>query len=209
MSKLNLNNVTLVAISSVKTEETLAAIQHCLNLCSFNNVVFFTDFDSEYTFKIDRINSITDYNNFVYYELPNKIYDDFALIIQWDGFIVNPHSWTNKFLEYDYIGAPWPWVNHQCGNGGFSLRSKKFLETQNKLSKIYKLKDDIHQSGNEDVMLCRVLRDEFIKNGCRYSTPEIGYQFATEHGNYNENKSFGFHRLDFHPQFRLITNIER
>ena len=25
-----------------------------------------------------------------------------------DGHIVNPHLWTNEFLKYDYIGAPWP-----------------------------------------------------------------------------------------------------
>ena len=39
-----------------------------------------------------------------------------------------------RFFDYDYIGAPWPnnFVN-RVGNGGFSLRSKKFLELTAKI----------------------------------------------------------------------------
>ncbi len=31
----------------------------------------------------------------------------FALVIQYDGFILNPDAWRDEFLDYDYIGAPW------------------------------------------------------------------------------------------------------
>ena len=70
------------------------------------------------------------------------------LVIQDDGHIVNPSLWDEEFLKYDYIGLPWPfedsWIEKQLkeqrpiirkvypknrvGNGGFSLRSRKFLE---------------------------------------------------------------------------------
>ena len=43
--------------------------------------------------------------------------------------MINPNQkhLLNKFLEYDYVGAPWP--NGQVGNGGFSLRKRsKMLE---------------------------------------------------------------------------------
>ena len=48
----------------------------------------------------------------------------FVLVIQWDGYIVDPSAWANAFRKYDYVGA----VVHDkrgtfVGNGGFSLRS--------------------------------------------------------------------------------------
>ena len=33
---------------------------------------------------------------------------DFQLSIEWDGFPINPHLWEDEFMEWDYIGAPWP-----------------------------------------------------------------------------------------------------
>lgn len=63
---------------------------------------------------------------------------DYCLIIHDDGFIVNPHLWTDDFLKYDYIGAPWylginrglTWLQDRhnlVGNGGFCIRSKKLM----------------------------------------------------------------------------------
>lgn len=50
------------------------------------------------------------------------------LIVQTDS-MINPAQkhklW--QFLQYDYVGAPWPWANIQVGNGGFSLRRKAAL----------------------------------------------------------------------------------
>lgn len=50
------------------------------------------------------------------------------LIVQTDS-MINPaqkHK-LEKFLQYDYVGAPWPWDTLQVGNGGFSLRKKSAL----------------------------------------------------------------------------------
>jgi hypothetical protein len=30
----------------------------------------------------------------------------------------------NDFLEYDYVGAHFKWINNRIGNGGLSLRKK-------------------------------------------------------------------------------------
>ena len=64
--------------------------------------------------------------------LKKYIDTDFCLIIQGDGFVIHPENWTDEFLKYDYIGAPWRNLAHysfiRVGNGGFSLRSKKLLK---------------------------------------------------------------------------------
>jgi len=63
--------------------------------------------------------------------LPAVVSTDFNIVIQCDGFAVNAEAWTDQFLEYDYIGAPWLWwgpPNEQVGNGGFSWRSRRLYD---------------------------------------------------------------------------------
>ena len=70
----------------------------------------FTDRDINTNYrlvKINTLNSIKEYNNFLLTINP-YIDSDFALIVQDDGHIVNPTKWNAEFLNYDYIGAPWP-----------------------------------------------------------------------------------------------------
>jgi hypothetical protein len=52
------------------------------------------------------------------------------LIFQTDTMIFSKNkNYINRFLQYDYVGAPWPHLNNQIGNGGFSLRKKsKMIE---------------------------------------------------------------------------------
>ena len=51
------------------------------------------------------------------------------MIYQEDSVIF--HNEINKFLKYDYVGAPWPMNKNDnklgVGNGGFSLRSKSAM----------------------------------------------------------------------------------
>ena len=48
------------------------------------------------------------YSKFMLQDLYKFVDTKFCLVIQSDGFVINPNLWTNQFLEYDYIGAPWP-----------------------------------------------------------------------------------------------------
>ena len=52
------------------------------------------------------------------------------LIFQTDSMIFSKNRhFINDFLEYDYVGAPWKFMNNNIGNGGLSLRKKnKMLE---------------------------------------------------------------------------------
>lgn len=205
---VDLSKITLCAISSVKIAETIKALEICQKECIFHNVIFFSDQEVINGVKIPRINNIEEYNSFVLHKLPKLILPNIAnyvLLIHWDGFIINPESWTDHFYEYDYIGAPWPWLNNVCGNGGFSLRSKKFLEVQNDI-----ISNKIITKFNEDLILCKILRHEFIKHGCIYAEPQIAYKFSTEHHSHiNEyifEKPFGFHDFKYNPQYKFMIS---
>ena len=200
---IDLSSITLCAVSSIKIEETISAINACKKYCNFKNIIFFSDQDVPYGQKINKINNIQDYNSFILNTLPDHIsQEDYVLTIQWDGFIVNHESWSNDFLNYDYIGAPWPWINNICGNGGFCLKSKRFFQIQKQILVNYENKNN-HP---EDLLLCYHLRSKFIKFGCKYAPPEIAYKFAIEYKNpnYDIDKPFGFHDLRVNPQYKLL-----
>lgn len=196
MSKINLSNTTLIAATSDKISETLKALKHCMNCCSFYDVKIFTHTPVGLKHKIiKKIESKRDYDNFIIKKLPYEIESEYCLTIQYDGFIVNPNSWTDEFFDYDYIGAPWPWLEDLVGNGGFCLKSKKFLECQKNIVK------DIEINNADDVTLSEILRDNFISVGCKYAPSNLAYKFSTEHGSYEKNQSFGFHDFRLHRMF--------
>lgn len=203
---LNLSNVILVAFGSKKIEETIKAIQHCQKLATFYESIYLTDFNIQEQnirhIKTRNIPSLRDYQEFIVKESPdlilsniNKNFNGHFLCINWDGFIVNPNAWSPTFLEYDYIGAPWPEYNYKVGNGGFCLKSIKFILLQQKICKNYNVQ------ANEDIELCINLRKQFEDYNCKYAPTEIGFKFSTEIGEYDKYNSFGFHDFRHQPQF--------
>ena len=74
--------------------------------------------------------TINTYNNLLLSPLFwESLHGDKILIYQEDSILF--HSDINKFLKYDYIGAPWPkkQVDNSkfVGNGGFSLRTRNLM----------------------------------------------------------------------------------
>jgi|AACY02.18.fsa_nt_gi hypothetical protein len=203
---LDLSNIILLAIGSTKILETQKAISICLSNCIFKDVIYYTHDDKQqYATKIDELKSIKDYDYFVLKKLPYLLNNkaDYYLTIHWDGFIVNHKKWNKQFLKYDYIGAPWPWYSYLCGNGGFCLKSQKFIETQ------IKLIDNLDTSKPDDVSLSINSRKAFIDNQCNYAPPEIAFDFSTETGGYYRYNSFGFHDFKYNPQFKhMVLNDE-
>jgi hypothetical protein len=111
---------------------------------------------------------------------------DFCLSIHDDGFVINPHLWQEKFLEYDYIGAPW--AEGFVGNGGFTLRSKLFMSVC----------QEIPWNGeHDDWHACVTHRDYFISRGCKYAPMDLAVTFSLEGMipgyDYNLDNCFGFH----------------
>lgn len=142
-------------------------------------------------------NSYRDYNKIVACDLNKLIDTDFVLIVQNDGRIMNPATWTDEFFEYDYIGGSWKEPrNLQCiskyythdhlvGNGGFSLRSKKLQDLlHEKYSKYYR-------GENEDVFICQRWRHELEEDGIKFAPLKVADVFSIENNWYDGQ--FGVH----------------
>ena len=194
---LNLPHVDIIIIDCIKHNESIEILEFCSKNINFGSAKFFTDkkikSDNIEIIKIKKIGSIQDYSNFCL-KLNNYIDNDYVLIIQRDGFIINPHLWDNNFLCFDYIGAPWTnFGNYKndIGNGGFSLRSKYFLE--------YSSKYQTTLSNPEDYFLNEINYDSAISFGINYAPLDLSYKFSVENfipklkNKLNLHHSFGFH----------------
>lgn len=145
--------------------------------------------------KIPNISSGKEYSEFILHDLIKYIETEYVLIIQADGYIMNPSAWTNEFLDYDYIGAPWEThtgfrhipVEQKVGNGGFSLRSKKYLEYT---KYIFEKNQDlgIHP---EDEFAIRKNYKELINYGIKLAPLKLARKFSIENQIYSGQ--FGFH----------------
>jgi len=190
---LSLPRVTLVCIDCANHDLALAALEQCTRKCTFERVLFITDRDFAIPgidcVRIPTIASREAYSQFVIKKLHAYVDTDFALLVQWDGFVVNAAAWSDEFLAYDYIGAKWIFHSdgHNVGNGGFSLRSKRLLEALR----------DPHVAPNdvEDVVICRTYRSYLEQtHGIRFAPETLADRFSFE-ASYWTSPPFGFHGL--------------
>jgi len=173
----------------------MKALKHSLKFCSFDRVLFLTDrkvdLEEIKIIQISPIQSKTDYSSFVIKELNNYIETDFILLMQYDGFIIHPDSWTSEFQKYDYIGAKWAYTDElNVGNGGFSLRSKRLLQALSKEN--FSLEPDPFKKG-EDHFICRQYRRFLEKQyDIKFAPEALADRFSYECCNPVGNP-FGFH----------------
>lgn len=194
--KISLKEISLCIIDCINPELSIKAIKKSQHFCDFENTLFFTDQNlkpSDYfdVVPISSLNSIKAYSHFILKKLHQYIQTSHVLIIQWDGFVIDPNAWRETFRTVDYIGAKWEWRHdgNNVGNGGFSLRSKRLLSTTAKDS--FKF----IENEAEDHQLCRTYKHELMRNhGIKFADETMADQFSYERSMPNI-PTFGFHGL--------------
>lgn len=154
----------------------------------------------------EKIKNINDWNYKIIYELGNYVDTDYAMLIHADGYVIHPEAWREEFLNYDYIGAPWPPPKDdysyrsptgeiiRVGNS-VSLRSKRILDAPRNLKLPWR---SFYGNTNEDGFLCCHNRRILEENQCRFAPIEVARYFSKEH-EIEENQgieTFAFHRVD-------------
>lgn len=205
--KIDLPKITLVAVACIRVQETIKAIEKSCSGVNFGAVKLITNEnvsgDFFETVQIQKLD-YEQYNRFIVFDLHNHIETEFALIVQDDGFVTGSHQWREQFLDYDYIGAPWPLPTDdfsyrdsfgnliRVGNGGFSLRSKKLLSLPTKLDLEWR---SYFGYFNEDGFFTCHNRHLFEREGCVFAPLEVAKYFSHER-QIPETKGivpFGFH----------------
>lgn len=230
---LTLPTVSLVAVSGIDPDGALKALRLSMRGVRYKEAVLVSHREPQadmtgITFKKCAPGDLAstdpknkdDYSYFMAYRLHEYVEGDFALIVHNDAYVLRPEKWEPAFLDYDYIGAPWPpgvhftpeGVNVRVGNGGFSLRSKRLLRI------LVDLGIPFSDSGtgfyNEDGIICVHHRKALEDAGMRFAPPDIAARFSHE---LDCPESvlfpFGFHNYKYTSAFsffkKAYTHLKR
>ncbi len=193
-TKRDLSDITICAADCIHVPLAAQALERSIDQCQFGDAILFSDKAIPGRFRhvaVNTFRSREDYSAFVTRELIHVIQTKFVLIVQWDGYVVDQNAWSDDFQTYDYIGARW--LDHTDGmtvrNGGFSLRSRKFLEAL--------IAENLFcpPEETEDEFICRTHRRTLErKHGIRFAPDHVADRFAYERAPPLQ-PSFGFHGL--------------
>ena len=201
--RLALPSVTLCAVSSSNLRATVLAMETSLAQIDFADALLFTDRSAAdlglkasspiRVVPISPIRSAESYSRFMLSELVDHISTDHALIVQWDGHVIDPAHWQEQFVDFDYIGASWPQFDdgHDVGNGGFSLRSRRLMEACRHA--------EFKSHHPEDLAIGRTNRALLEELGLRFAPKELADQFSAER-NGDPAMTFGYHGVFLMPK---------
>ncbi len=202
---LQLPQVTLIAAETRVHGLARITLLECIKRVQFGEVVIYSNDAERIAVPGARYIQVNDWQKkeqaqeFYYTDAAQAAKTSHVLLIEWDAGINDPTMWSDDFLKYDYIGAPW---GHgvgrssqglDVGNGGFSLWSKRFADFVFKERRSYPIRSDIDVSQKH--------RPGLERRGFRYAPKEIALRFSFEGwahpGGYINPKvapeSFGFH----------------
>lgn len=204
--KKKLTGVTLLVVDCHNYNGAAKALKKSMEQCEFASVKFLTDIDIKIkgvdVIKIEPIKSKEDYSEFIIKKLNYFFQTQFVLVCQHDGYVLDGDCWDDEFLEYDYIGAPWLYIDGKnVGNGGFSLRSKTLqhaLATDNFIS----------ATDPEDQAIGRLYRDYLIKKyDIKFAPEDVADKFSYELRQPTQ-PTFGFHGK-FHEPYKPVVVLKR
>ena len=218
---LELPNVTLFSIDVVNAARIISVIRFSTKWTRFAKMVCLTNMkvhagiiaqekriDWRHIEQSDRkftppgmpnLRLPVDYELSILRETPKHFDTSHVLHIEWDSAVLNPDAWDPGWLQYDFIGAPWPdhhdpgWPKcdetNNVGNGGFSLKSKKFCQAVADLSMRTPTDDPAHLLS--DSWMCRTMRPKLESMGIKFAPANVAGRFSCENKVYTGQ--FGFH----------------
>lgn len=185
--------IALVAVDCAYPQLAADALVRSSTLLPVARVLLLTDVamerDGIEVVRIPPIASRAAYSQFVLKELGAHIATDYALVVQWDGFVIDANAWAEEFWNYDYIGAKWPHQSgdFRVGNGGFSLRSRRLMDA------LAKPEFDLNADENEDTAICIRHREVLeTKYGIAFADERVADRFAFDVGR-PVGPTLGFH----------------
>lgn len=192
---IKLDDVTLVAVATTEVDATAKALAYSTLGIEFAGIKLFSHVLPENLpagtqfIKIDPFPDVGEWGRFVVFELHKYIDTKHIMLVHSDGFVINPDMWRPEFLDFDYIGAPWPMPEDDLsfrdyyGNiirvgNSVGLRSLKILKLPSELG----LPWNPDHCGNchEDVFLCVTNRHILQKHGVEFAPLSVARYFSHE-----------------------------
>lgn len=219
---ISLPNLTLFAIDGGRGQELIRlALRDTLEqITPTRTLVFSCDlefwrFHNFETVSIPKCSSAKEATKIMWYVIPSWISTPFMMHVEWDGWVIDASAWQPEFLDYDYIGAPWPWhpEGSNVGNG-LGIRSLRLMEHLRLTHGVpeFKFPD------REDDWICREARPKLEKSGFKFAPAALARAFSWERGP-QPGPTFMFHGVfnwksvltpdQLIERLALITDYER
>ncbi len=202
---LALPHVTLVIAETRAHALAARTINDLVGRVQFGDILIYSNDCAAIPVPGARYITVQDWPNkiasgqFYYSEAATRIETSHALLMEWDAGLNEPEAWTDDFLQYDFIGAPWPGRGHShvkdgmnVGNGGFMLQSKRLADFLFANQKRIVCATDFH-------LACHHRRQIEREGGFKWAHESVAERFAFEGWNYGyavpgvKPKSFGYH----------------
>lgn len=196
---LNLDNIALWTTIGRPGKEYAARVvrmlEYCLSFARWRDVVIFTVEDLgklNFPARVIQVPYVEfpAWNILVHRTMPHVLFEyQWVMHVHEDGFPIEPSLWEDKFMEYDYIGAPWG--DGFVGSAGFMLVSHRLL---------YGLVNAPWFDGvrNGDEWICRDQK-KFLENfGVQFAPADVAARFSTE-TTHHDQPSFGYHGVTHCP----------
>ena len=192
----DLPDITLACVDTVNHALALRALDRSRRGMRFARAVLLTDRvpagsipDGIEVANIGPLPSRDAYSHFVLKRLLPHVATKHVLLVQWDGYVVNPAAWEPAFLDMRLHRRALVLAagRFRVGNGGFSLRSRKLLEALQDPRIVLKDAEDL-TIGHAFRTL---LESEF---SIRFADETLAERFAFEAA-HPIGRPFGFHGL--------------
>ena len=178
-------DVTLVLLAGNYVALSEADLADVRSRFTFDDVLVFAEREMSVRTVVAPMTTPEDYYRVVWREVYQRTATKHVLMMDWDGYPVWDR-WLPAFLEYDFIGAVWPWFTERTvGNTGFSLQSRRFLKLM--------CEGAVRAEHPGDISICRDHRS-YLEEQCdiRFAPEHVADLFSVEHGP-GQPQSFGFH----------------
>lgn len=190
---LHLSDVTLVNIDNVSVERSIRVMDISTRRIAFGAVKLLTGLPTTYQHAVAMplLHSVCDYSHFCARNLHSYIDTSHCLLIQHDGWILNPDAWDWSWMNYDYVGCEAGWTGPgeegKGGNAGFCLRTKRLLQAVSALDGNPHPEDTYmsHDNGK---------RRDLEALGMRFAPRRVQRAFGVETGRWVG--AFGHHQGD-------------
>lgn len=197
--------ITLVCVDCVDPQLAAYALDKSRRGLRFERIILFSDVKPRYLpsdieYIEAHVDSKESYNLFMLRKLLHYINTQYVLNVETDGYIMNGQYWDDKWLEYDYVGAPWiagPTYasRSRVGNSGCCLRSLKILRIISELSTDDRIREfkQLYYTIPNDVFISYFIYDDLISSGMKFAPLDIAARFSTEVRTEYTVSSFGCH----------------
>jgi Protein of unknown function (DUF5672) len=195
---LRLDDISLTMVETMEHALGRLAINDCVTKAHFASVLIFTDqpelfqpleCDAQFI-TVPNWPTKQQWSKFSWHGMVPHVRTSMICHVQWDSAVWEPNCWTDEFLKYDIVGAPWPWhATKRVGNLGFSLRSTRIVRY------LYNHRDKFPIiNAVDDDLICRVYRVALEDAGFVWAPEHVARRFAFECEAPNlETRHFGFH----------------